>query len=126
MGAADNLNFICRDTFICASWVNYNETKQSINFQHSHDGVFSGVFYLKVPKDSGKLSMVNPQMNFLWKGCELSNPTNDITTENFTLIPKEGQLLLWPSYLEHFVEPNAHDESRISISFNIYMKGKEQ
>ena len=32
----------------------------------------------------------------------------------------EGLLAIWPSYLDHFVEPSQTDEERISISFDIY------
>jgi len=124
MTAADSLKFSSRKTFICSSWVNYNETKQSINFQHLHDGVFSGVFYIKVPEGSGKLIIINPQMNFWWEGCRISNLKNKFTVQDFIIDPKEGQLIIWPSYLEHFVEPNICDQSRVSISFNIYMKGE--
>ena len=31
----------------------------------------------------------------------------------------EGDLLIFPSYLPHYVEPNKSDEDRIVISFNI-------
>ena len=31
----------------------------------------------------------------------------------------EGLFLLFPSYLEHFVEPNRSKEERITISFNV-------
>ena len=31
----------------------------------------------------------------------------------------EGLLMIWPSYLDHFVEPSQTDEERISISFDI-------
>ena len=33
--------------------------------------------------------------------------------------PIEGLLILFPSYLEHFVEPSNADEDRISISFDV-------
>jgi ectoine hydroxylase-related dioxygenase (phytanoyl-CoA dioxygenase family) len=33
--------------------------------------------------------------------------------------PEEGSLIIFPSYLPHSVEPNKHDEERISISFNV-------
>ena len=39
-----------------------------------------------------------------------------------TILPKTGELLLWPAFLNHFVHPNLSDETRISISFNIILK----
>ena len=32
----------------------------------------------------------------------------------------EGLLAVWPSFLDHFVEPSKTDEERISISFDLY------
>jgi len=36
--------------------------------------------------------------------------------------PQNLLLLLFPSWLEHYVEQNMSDESRISLSFNIGVK----
>ncbi|NBW70846.1 MAG: hypothetical protein EBR32_05505, partial [Bacteroidetes bacterium] len=33
--------------------------------------------------------------------------------------PEEGSIVIFPSYLPHLVEPNNHDDERISISFNV-------
>ena len=35
------------------------------------------------------------------------------------MYPKEGSMLVFPSYLEHMVKPNESDEDRISVSFNL-------
>ena len=34
---------------------------------------------------------------------------------------QEGDLLIFPSYLPHSVQPNESDKDRIVISFNIYI-----
>jgi uncharacterized protein (TIGR02466 family) len=117
--AAEDLNFVERDIFITSSWVNYNDTRQSMNSQHVHGDVFSGVFYLKVPENSGRLSIINPGINLMWMGCNLTSEKNQFTAESVKIEPEEGQILLWPSYLPHSVETNDHDEERISISFSL-------
>ena len=39
-------------------------------------------------------------------------------------IPNENfKLILFPSYLEHFVESNKSDTPRISLSMNTFIKG---
>jgi len=35
-----------------------------------------------------------------------------------TLTPKDGMILIFPSYLRHWVYPNDEDENRISMAFN--------
>ena len=44
----------------------------------------------------------------------------DYNSALYNFIPKEGQLLLFPSWVEHFVKPNLNKtQERISIAFNI-------
>lgn len=124
--AAEDLNFAERNIFITSSWVNYNDSRQAMNSQHIHGDVFSGVFYLKVPEGSGKLSIVNPGINMMWMGFDLTTEKNQFTAESVKIEPEEGQILLWPSYLPHSVETNDHDDERISISFNVIMIPKDE
>ena len=103
-----SINSIC-DTCIAGSyiqdmWANVNFYKD-FNGQHIHDGVLSGVFYLSVPKNSGNLILVDPR------------PVG-ILKNNFSIKPEPLALVLFPSWLEHYVEPNLSNEPRISISFN--------
>ena len=39
--------------------------------------------------------------------------------------PKSGDLLLWPAFLHHLVHPNLCHAERISVSFNVVLKWKE-
>ena len=43
---------------------------------------------------------------------------NEITTAGMNATPKSNMLLIFPSWLEHRVEANLKNDSRISISFN--------
>lgn len=119
MQAIEDLNFIQSDVFLTSAWVNFNDTRQCMNSQHTHGEVFSGVFYLKAPPESGKLVLVNPGMNTLWSGCSLIKEKNQFTGESIKIEPEEGAFVLFPSYLPHSVETNNHDDERISISFNM-------
>ena len=42
----------------------------------------------------------------------------DRSRDNFTLDPREGDVLLFPSAMQHYVEPLETDYDRISIAFN--------
>ncbi len=119
MQAIEDLNFVQSDVFLTSAWVNFNDSRQCMNSQHTHGEVFSGVFYLKVPPESGKLVLINPGMNTLWSGCSLIKEKNQFTGESIKIEPEEGSFLLFPSYLPHSVETNNHDDERISISFNV-------
>jgi len=97
-------------------WVNSNR-KHHFNMPHNHSpDFFSGVWYLKVPKDSGGICFLNPveqntynYHNFLGDGC-----FQDSATYN----AKDNDLILFPSYVTHFVLPNVSDEERVSVAFN--------
>lgn len=118
-GAVADLNFIECDIAMTSAWVSINDSPQCINSEHVHSDVFSGVFYLKAPEKSGKLCITNPGINRLWSGCDLTAQVNQYTGKVIKIEPVEGTIFLFPSYLPHSVEPNDHDDERISISFNI-------
>ena len=117
--ASADLDFVESDIAITEAWLNVNDSRQCMHSEHVHGDVFSGVFYLKTPKGSGKLVLQNPAINRMWKGCQFVNQKNQFTGESVRIEPVEGNIILFPSYLPHSVETNDHDEERISISFNI-------
>jgi uncharacterized protein (TIGR02466 family) len=117
--ATKDLNFVDCDVFLTSAWVNFNNSRECINAEHVHEETFSGVFYLKTPAESGKLVLKNPGINRLWNGCNLTSSKNQFTGDMLKIEPEEGSLIIFPSYLPHSVEPNKHDEERISISFNV-------
>lgn len=108
MGAADV-------PFQLQSWINLHD-RGGFNFLHVHEGsLLSGCFYLSVPAGSGKLVFRDPRpgvIHGVLKGA-VPNGYSDIR-----LAPETGLLVLFPCWMEHFVEPHDSDEPRISISFN--------
>ena len=101
--------------FQLQSWINLHD-RGGFNFLHVHEGcLLSGCFYLSVPEGSGKLTFRDPRPGVLHgyvKGA-VPNGYSDIR-----LAPERGLLVLFPCWMEHFVEPHESDEPRISISFN--------
>jgi len=103
-------------------WFNING-KKDFNKLHSHQtSIFSGVYYVKVPPNSGRLVFDAPHMelmvsylNYWHLECQ---GFNEFNSNNWSVAPSPGDLVIFPSWLPHYVEPNASDEDRISISFN--------
>ena len=124
--AASELQFVECDIFITSAWVNFFETRQDMTYYHTHGDTFSGVVYLEAPKDSGKLVISNPGLNLVWQGCMLTGQKNKFTSEKLVITPAEGKIFIWPSYLLHQVLPNNHDETRISLNFNLIAIPKGQ
>lgn len=104
-------------------WLNINSTS-NFNMPHSHVGddriepIWSGVYYLQVPENSGDIIFYDPN------GAASSGRKHAaLYQENVlakTIVPVEGQLLLFDPLILHAVTTNNSDEERISIAFNVY------
>ena len=101
-----------KQIYLQSMWANVNE-QHHFNLPHVHEGVLSGVFYCKIPEDSGKLVLMDPAIR---------STAHLIGNKNFFIEPKPLALIIFPSWLEHYVEPNKSEELRVSISFNIGIK----
>lgn len=112
-----NLN---EDLILSEMWANIHDSRQCMNHQHVHGGVFSGCFYVSMPPGSGRILFTNPGLNPMWQGLGITNAPNQYTAESMHFSPSDGDLLLWPSFLPHGVETNDTDSARISIAFNFY------
>ena len=97
------------------AWLNINR-KNNFNSPHLHpNSAFSGVVYLKTNAASGKIIFFNPTMS---EAFPINNQIEHFWGSYF-FEPKVGDVLVFPSYLRHYVEPNFSDEDRISIAFNM-------
>jgi uncharacterized protein (TIGR02466 family) len=117
--ACKDLNFVDCDVYVTTAWSNFNDNRSCMNVEHVHGETFSGCFYLQIPPQSGKLVILNEGINRMWQGCGLTKEKNGYTVETIHLQPREGQILLWPSYIPHSVTTNSHDLERISVAFNV-------
>ena len=101
--------------FALQSWVNLHD-RGGFNFLHVHEGcLLSGSFYLKVPPGSGRFVFRDPRPGVVHgyvKGA-VPNGYSDIQ-----LTPEAGLMVLFPCWMEHYVEPHGSDEPRIVIAFN--------
>ena len=101
-------------------WLNINN-KGDFNIPHVHPfSLASVVYYAKVPKDSGRLVFENPiqQHDYVMKPNTVEK-FNTINSGYWNVTPNEGDLIIFPSWLRHWVEPNNTNEDRISIAFNL-------
>ena len=100
-------------------WININGYKD-FNRSHRHVGAtFSGVYYVKIPENSGTIEFFNPQPVLSYMIPEmLIEDHNFYNSQTWTITPGEGNILFWPGWLYHHVNPNLSHDSRISIAFN--------
>ena len=99
-------------------WV-VRQFKNEYNPIHYHEGDLSGVGYLKLPKGmtnnkmvknkklktNGTIDFINGQKGFLSKSI-------------YNVVPRIGDLLIFPNYLMHTAYPFNIEGERRSLSFN--------
>ncbi len=111
------------------AWPNVNFRVDYHNLHNHPHSWLSGTYYLNVPDQSeaemfrsdlnpGAISFFDPRPQ-----ANMNSISNDGQHDpEYRLIPEEGDLYLWPSFLHHLVHPNLVDQPRLSISFNVTLK----
>jgi len=107
--------------FMHNAWININNYGD-YNVVHNHPySHISGVYYLKTPKDCGRLVLQNSAKDVLqyYEVDAGIKQRNQYNSQEFVLEPEPGKLYLFPSWINHYVQPNRNrNEERISIAFN--------
>ena len=95
--------------------------------EHSHcNSLFSGTLYLKAAEETGQITFHKYQ-----KYLNFSSPTislefaeqNIFNSSTWSITPTENQIIIFPSNVMHSVEVNNSKDDRISVAFNLFVKG---
>lgn len=112
---SDNLQF-----YITQSWLNYSDPEE---FHHRHphpNSIISGSFYINADPEYDNIVFhkeLYQQISFDSKN------TNMFNCRSHQVDVKTGDLVLFPSYLEHSVPNTRSKNTRISLAFNVFAKG---
>jgi uncharacterized protein (TIGR02466 family) len=99
-------------------WMNVNP-KDGYNAPHTHPGAhWSGVYYVSQPEisegSSGMIEFVAPRADLpQWEILK----TNAFRLKK-CIRPAAGEIILFPSYLVHWVYPNEVEADRVTVAFN--------
>lgn len=106
--------------WVIEGWVNVS-TAGASNLHHIHGGSFwSAVYYVRAPKsESGQLVVYDPRMPQLRMYAPSLRFKNSGVEQVFRIRPKSGTIIMFPSWLQHSVEPFEGEGERISIAFNL-------
>jgi len=114
-----------RELVVDNMWININP-KYSYNSNHLHfKSFYSGVYYVKVPENSGTIQFTNPsslQRVFMELYKDAVNEFNGFTAQNWVFQPQDDLMICFPSWIEHSVNQNLSEHGRISIAFNTRIK----
>ena len=104
-------------------WANINYPG-NYNRPHLHpNALFSGVYWVKVPPQSGNFMVYDPRT-----GVQVTMPNRKkgaLPSELWREVhyqPVAGRCLMIPAWLWHEVKPNESNDIRISVSFNFLQR----
>jgi|TARA_E500000305_G_scaffold74358_1_gene60131 uncharacterized protein (TIGR02466 family) len=116
--------FLTRGAALGNMWANINPPG-GYNQPHVHpNAVFSGVYYVKAPPNSGRLVCQDPRPGI--QTCMPDRKKEQVPKHlwrDVRIEPKENRAIMFNSWLWHSVEPNMSNETRISVSYNFIQKG---
>jgi len=107
--------------YITQSWLNYTETNQ---YHHKHEhpnSLVSGVFYINCNEEFDKIKFFK-KFNYQIIKPEVKD-WNIWNSESWWFPVKTGDIILFPSSLTHMVETKQGTNTRISLAFNVFIKG---
>ena len=118
------------EVILSNAWFNINR-KDGLNLPHTHPGsMYSGVIWLKASEGSGEF-VINESDDRMMLQSEsfygrFQDPKQIPPHWNIEWFfpPKEGDILVFPSFLSHQVLPNNNEDDRISLSFNFQVSDK--
>ena len=106
--------------YITQSWANYTDPGQ-YHHKHAHPNSFiSGVFYPQADRSVDKIYFYKSGYERIKVAPQNWNHWN---SESWWFEVGAGDLILFPSNLEHMVETKVGNETRVSIAFNTFLKG---
>lgn len=115
---------VCKTLFPNIKGMQITQLWAAINFEHSYNVIhshgnhyhLSGSYYLQVPENSGRIAFRDPRhaaINHYWSNTYIDHGEFHWRT------PQESDLMLWPSFLDHMVEPSKSKDPRVMISFDL-------
>ena len=111
---------------ITTSWLNRYQ-KGDLTHQHHHsNSIISGVYYPTACDHSAPIQFHRGHhWHNLWPNM-INLPIrthNALNIDRITVVPKQSELIMWPSHLEHSVPANQSHQPRETIAFNTFVKG---
>ena len=104
-------------------WANINYPS-GYNRPHLHpNSLFSGVYWIKAPENSGNLMLYDPR-----PGVHTTMPDRkkgklpSAVWREVHYKPRAGTIIMFPAWLWHEVRPNESNDTRISVSFNFLQR----
>ena len=111
--------------YVTQSWSLLNEPNVGMHgHSHSNSIISGSLYFCDLPMPASKMVFDRHQSYQQLELIPDDDKTNIYNARLNTITPSKNELLLFPSGLQHFVEPNKSVLPRHSIAFNTFLKGK--
>jgi uncharacterized protein (TIGR02466 family) len=104
------------------SWLNFNPTNTSHERHFHTNSIVSGIVYIRTDDKTGNINFHKPLEKFNMTMNQVKK-YNKYNFEHIFFTPLSCQLFLFPSYLNHSVDKNESETTRISLAFNTFYSG---
>jgi len=105
---------------ITQSWLNLSKTNDSHPFHWHPNSFLSGLLYIKANKKFDKIMF----HKFEYEQIKIHSPIkNEYNCEEVLFAVETGDIVMFPSKIPHSV-PMVDSNYRVSLAFNIFLKGK--
>jgi uncharacterized protein (TIGR02466 family) len=113
--------------YITNSWVNIYGKGDEAGAHVHHNSLLSGVLYLQSPEAGGEIVFhkdSHAQNVFPLALDPEVTSSNIYNCKSWGYGPRTNDICIFPSYLSHSVQPNASEQARWSLAFNVFVKGE--
>jgi uncharacterized protein (TIGR02466 family) len=122
---AENVFSCTQEFYITNSWITVSNPGDS-HHNHNHpNSIISGILYLQTDDQTGKISFQH-ESALKKQFCFSYNikKYNMFNSDRWSYTPMVGEVLLFPSWVNHQVEVNLSSRPRIILGFNSFVKGQ--
>lgn len=112
-----------QELYITDSWI-AKTLPGGMHSEHEHpNSLFSAVMYLQTPRNNPlnfyRTSDLNRDFRFVF---DYTKP-NKYNRSVYSVDVKEGDVVIFPSWLMHYVDTNTSNTERIVLAFNTFARG---
>jgi uncharacterized protein (TIGR02466 family) len=100
------------------SWFSVHTQNSSHDFHVHDDSMLSAAYYVSVPDGSGNIVFLDPRGHHPIHELQDSLPQPPFISFH-RHEPRNGDIVIFPSWLPHGVMPTQGSEARVSLAFNL-------
>ena len=116
---------ITQSLYVTQSWSLLNNPNIGMHgHSHSNSVVSGSLYYTDMPSPNASMIFDRHRTYQQLQLTPNQEKRNIYNTPLNVIEPKKGEVVLFSSSLQHYVEPNTSAEPRYSVAFNTFIKGK--